>query len=96
MVFLLKGLFSGYVGYGEGGVLIEVVWCKFYSVVLLDEIEKVYLDVYELFFQVFDKGQMEDGEGWFIDFKNIILLLISNVGSELLSNLFVDLDIVFD
>lgn len=65
---------------------------KPYSVVLLDEIEKAHSDVHELFFQVFDKGQMEDGEGRFIDFKNTILLLTSNVGSELLSNLLADPD----
>ncbi|END9091357.1 TPA: type VI secretion system ATPase TssH [Yersinia enterocolitica] len=88
----LKGSPPGYVGYGEGGVLTEAVRRKPYSVVLLDEIEKAHSDVHELFFQVFDKGQMEDGEGRFIDFKNTILLLTSNVGSELLSNLFADPD----
>ncbi len=88
----LKGSPPGYVGYGEGGVLTEAVRRKPYSVVLLDEIEKAHSDVHELFFQVFDKGQMEDGEGRFIDFKNTILLLTSNVGSELLSNLLADPD----
>ncbi|AJJ20863.1 MULTISPECIES: type VI secretion system ATPase TssH [Yersinia] len=88
----LKGSPPGYVGYGEGGVLTEAVRRKPYSVVLLDEIEKAHPDVHELFFQVFDKGQMEDGEGRFIDFKNTILLLTSNVGSELLSNLLADPD----
>lgn len=88
----LKGSPPGYVGYGEGGVLTEAVRRKPYSVVLLDEIEKAHPDVHELFFQVFDKGQMEDGEGRFIDFKNTILLLTSNAGSDLLSNLFADPD----
>nr|WP_208760607.1 type VI secretion system ATPase TssH [Yersinia mollaretii] len=88
----LKGSPPGYVGYGEGGVLTEAVRRKPYSVVLLDEIEKAHPDVHELFFQVFDKGQMEDGEGRSIDFKNTILLLTSNVGSELLSNLLADPD----
>ena len=88
----LKGSPPGYVGYGEGGVLTEAVRRKPYSVVLLDEIEKAHADVHELFFQVFDKGQMEDGEGRFINFKNTILLLTSNVGSDLLSNLLADPD----
>ncbi|MFJ3458562.1 type VI secretion system ATPase TssH [Scandinavium goeteborgense] len=78
----LKGSPPGYVGYGEGGVLTEAVRRKPYSVVLLDEIEKAHPDVHELFFQVFDKGRMEDGEGRYIDFKNTIILLTSNVGSE--------------
>lgn len=82
----LKGSPPGYVGYGEGGVLTEAVRRKPYSVVLLDEIEKAHKDVHELFFQVFDKGWMEDGEGRHIDFKNTIILLTSNVGSELLSS----------
>lgn len=73
-------------------MLTEAVRRKPYSVVLLDEIEKAHPDVHELFFQVFDKGQMEDGEGRSIDFKNTILLLTSNVGSELLSNLLADPD----
>lgn len=83
----LKGSPPGYVGYGEGGVLTEAVRRKPYSVVLLDEIEKAHPDVHELFFQVFDKGRMEDGEGRHIDFKNTIILLTSNIGSELLSSL---------
>ncbi|WP_431225645.1 type VI secretion system ATPase TssH [Serratia sp. L9] len=86
----LKGSPPGYVGYGEGGVLTEAVRRKPYSVVLLDEVEKAHLDVHELFYQVFDKGQMEDGEGRQIDFKNTILLLTSNVGSELISQLYAD------
>lgn len=86
----LKGSPPGYVGYGEGGVLTEAVRRKPYSVVLLDEIEKAHSDVHELFYQVFDKGQMEDGEGRLIDFKNTILLLTSNTGSELISQLYAD------
>jgi len=88
----LKGSPPGYVGYGEGGVLTEAVRRKPYSVVLLDEIEKAHPDVHELFFQVFDKGSMEDGEGRHIDFKNTVLLLTSNVGSEMMSTLFADAD----
>ena len=76
----LKGSPPGYVGYGEGGVLTEAVRRKPYSVVLLDEVEKAHPDVMELFFQVFDKGVLEDGEGREIDFKNTIILLTSNVG----------------
>ncbi|WZP00789.1 type VI secretion system ATPase TssH [Isosphaeraceae bacterium EP7] len=77
----LKGSPPGYVGYGEGGVLTEAVRRKPYSVVLLDEVEKAHPDVMELFFQVFDKGLLEDGEGRAIDFKNTIILLTSNVGT---------------
>jgi type VI secretion system protein VasG len=83
----LKGAPPGYVGYGEGGVLTEAVRRRPYSVVLLDEVEKAHSDVHELFFQVFDKGWMEDGEGRFIDFKNTIILLTSNVGSDLIMSL---------
>ena len=86
-VSTLKGAPPGYVGYGEGGVLTEAVRRRPYSVVLLDEVEKAHPDVHELFFQVFDKGWMEDGEGRGIDFKNTIILLISNVGSELITHL---------
>ena len=86
----LKGSPPGYVGYGEGGVLTEAVRRKPYSVVLLDEIEKAHPDVHELFFQVFDKGSMEDGEGRQIDFKNTVILLTSNVGSETIASLFAD------
>jgi type VI secretion system protein VasG len=78
----LKGSPPGYVGYGEGGVLTEAVRRKPYSVVLLDEVEKAHPDVLELFFQVFDKGSLEDGEGREIDFKNTIILLTSNVGTD--------------
>jgi len=78
----LKGSPPGYVGYGEGGVLTEAVRRRPYSVVLLDEVEKAHPDVMELFFQVFDKGVLEDGEGRQIDFKNTVILLTSNVGSD--------------
>ncbi len=83
-VSTLKGAPPGYVGYGEGGVLTEAVRRKPYSVVLLDEVEKAHSDVHEIFFQVFDKGVMEDGEGRRIDFKNTVILLTSNVGSDLI------------
>jgi type VI secretion system protein VasG len=86
-VSTLKGSPPGYVGYGEGGVLTEAVRRRPYSVVLLDEVEKAHAEVHELFFQVFDKGWMEDGEGRGIDFKNTIILLTSNVGSELIMNM---------
>ncbi len=78
----LKGSPPGYVGYGEGGVLTEAVRRKPYSVVLLDEVEKAHPDVLELFFQVFDKGFMDDAEGREIDFRNTIIILTSNVGSS--------------
>ena len=78
----LKGSPPGYVGYGEGGVLTEAVRRKPYSVVLLDEIEKAHPDVLELFFQVFDKGVMDDAEGREIDFRNTLIILTSNVGSS--------------
>jgi type VI secretion system protein VasG len=83
-VSTLKGAPPGYVGYGEGGVLTEAVRRRPYSVVLLDEVEKAHTDVHEIFFQVFDKGMMEDGEGRLIDFKNTLILLTSNVGSDLI------------
>jgi type VI secretion system protein VasG len=83
-VSTLKGSPPGYVGYGEGGILTEAVRRRPYSVVLLDEIEKAHADVHELFFQVFDKGWMEDAEGRYIDFKNTIILLTSNVGTDLI------------
>jgi type VI secretion system protein VasG len=79
----LKGSPPGYVGYGEGGVLTEAVRRKPYSVVLLDEVEKAHPDVLELFYQVFDKGVMEDAEGREIDFRNTIIILTSNAGSDL-------------
>ena len=80
----------------EGGVLTEAVRRRPYSVVLLDEVEKAHPDVHELFFQVFDKGWMEDGEGRGIDFKNTIILLTSNVGSELIMNMCRDPDLMPD
>jgi type VI secretion system protein VasG len=86
-VSTLKGSPPGYVGYGEGGVLTEAVRRRPYSVVLLDEVEKAHPDVHEIFFQVFDKGWMEDGEGRVIDFKNTLILLTTNVGSELIMNM---------
>ncbi len=88
----LKGSPPGYVGYGEGGVLTEAVRRKPYSVVLLDEVEKAHPDVMELFFQVFDKGVLEDGEGREIDFKNCIILLTSNVGTDTIMKLCSDPD----
>jgi type VI secretion system protein VasG len=89
-VSTLKGSPPGYVGYGEGGVLTEAVRRRPYSVVLLDEVEKAHPDVLELFFQVFDKGQMEDGEGREIDFKNTIIILTSNAGTDTLAKLCAD------
>ena len=86
----LKGSPPGYVGYGEGGVLTEAVRRRPYSVVLLDEVEKAHPDVMELFFQVFDKGVLEDGEGREVDFKNTVILLTSNVGSDLIASLCAD------
>jgi type VI secretion system protein VasG len=86
-VSTLKGAPPGYVGYGEGGILTEAVRRRPYSVVLLDEVEKAHPDVHEIFFQVFDKGMMEDGEGRLIDFKNTIILLTTNVGSDLIMNM---------
>jgi type VI secretion system protein VasG len=83
-VSLLKGAPPGYVGYGEGGRLTEAVRRKPYSVVLLDEIEKAHPDVHELFFQVFDKGVMEDGNGRRINFRNTLILLTSNVGTDVI------------
>ncbi|MET0983663.1 MAG: type VI secretion system ATPase TssH [Telluria sp.] len=86
-VSTLKGSPPGYVGYGEGGVLTEAVRRRPYSVVLLDEVEKAHPDVHELFFQVFDKGAMDDAEGRRIDFRNTVILLTSNIGSELLAGM---------
>jgi type VI secretion system protein VasG len=92
----LKGAPPGYVGYGEGGVLTEAVRRKPYSVVLLDEVEKAHPDVHEIFFQVFDKGVMEDGEGRTIDFKNTLILLTSNAGTDLIMDLCADPDLMPD
>ena len=86
-VSTLKGAPAGYVGYGQGGVLTEAVRRRPYSVVLLDEVEKAHPDVHEMFFQVFDKGFMNDSEGRFIDFKNTLILLTSNVGTELITTM---------
>ncbi|WP_426664542.1 type VI secretion system ATPase TssH [Rhodanobacter aciditrophus] len=86
-VSTLKGAPPGYVGYGEGGVLTEAVRRKPYSVVLLDEVEKAHPDVHEIFFQVFDKGVMEDGEGRSIDFKNTLILLTTNAGTDMIAGL---------
>jgi type VI secretion system protein VasG len=92
----LKGAPPGYVGYGEGGVLTEAVRRRPYSVVLLDEVEKAHPDVHEVFFQVFDKGMMEDGEGRMIDFRNTLILLTSNVGSDVIMDLCADPDLMPD
>ncbi|MCC8537969.1 type VI secretion system ATPase TssH [Xanthomonas axonopodis pv. poinsettiicola] len=92
----LKGAPPGYVGYGEGGVLTEAVRRKPYSVVLLDEVEKAHPDVHELFFQVFDKGWMEDGEGRRIDFRNTLIILTSNAGTELIASLCKDPELMPD
>ena len=89
-VSTLKGSPPGYVGYGEGGVLTEAVRRRPYSVVLLDEVEKAHPDVLELFFQVFDKGQMEDGEGREINFKNNIIILTTNACTDQMMKLVAD------
>ncbi len=86
-VSTLKGAPAGYVGYGQGGVLTEAVRRRPYSVVLLDEVEKAHPDVHEMFFQVFDKGYMDDAEGRYIDFKNTLILLTTNVGTDLITSL---------
>jgi type VI secretion system protein VasG len=95
-VSTLKGSPPGYVGYGEGGILTEAVRRKPYSVVLLDEVEKAHPDVHEIFFQVFDKGVMEDGEGRLINFRNTLILLTSNVGSDLIMNMCKDPELLPD
>jgi len=89
-VSTLKGAPPGYVGYGEGGVLTEAVRRRPYAVVLLDEVEKAHPDVLELFYQVFDKGVMEDGEGREIDFKNTIIILTSNASTDTIMKLTAD------
>jgi type VI secretion system protein VasG len=86
-VSTLKGAPAGYVGYGQGGVLTEAVRRRPYSVVLLDEVEKAHPDVHEMFFQVFDKGYMDDSEGRYIDFKNCLILLTSNAGTDMIMDL---------
>jgi type VI secretion system protein VasG len=93
-VSTLKGSPPGYVGYGEGGVLTEAVRRRPYSVVLLDEVEKAHPDVHEIFFQVFDKGWMEDAEGRYIDFKNTIILLTSNAAQDVIINMCKDPDLM--
>lgn len=95
-VSTLKGAPPGYVGYGEGGVLTEAVRRRPYSVVLLDEVEKAHHDVHEIFFQVFDKGWMEDGEGRVIDFKNTLILLTTNAGTDLIANMCKDPEMMPD
>jgi type VI secretion system protein VasG len=95
-VSTLKGAPPGYVGYGEGGKLTEAVRRRPYSVVLLDEVEKAHPDVHEIFFQVFDKGWMEDGEGRFIDFKNTLIILTSNAAQEVITSLCKDADLIPD
>ena len=90
----LKGAPPGYIGYGEGGVLTEAVRRKPYSIVLLDEVEKAHPDVHEIFFQVFDKGVMEDGEGRSIDFRNCMILLTTNAGTEMIMDLCADPDLI--
>jgi type VI secretion system protein VasG len=95
-VSTLKGAPPGYVGYGEGGVLTEAVRRKPYSVVLLDEVEKAHADVHEIFFQVFDKGVMEDGEGRLIDFKNTLIILTTNVGTDLIMGMCKDPELLPD
>jgi type VI secretion system protein VasG len=89
-VSLLMGSPPGYVGYGEGGILTEAVRRRPHSVVLLDEMEKAHPGVQDVFYQVFDKGTMKDGEGRDIDFKNTVLIMTSNLGSELITKLFAD------
>ncbi|MDR0721973.1 MAG: type VI secretion system ATPase TssH [Treponema sp.] len=91
-VSTLKGAPPGYVGYGEGGVLTEAVRRKPYSVVLLDEVEKAHPDVHEIFFQVFDKGQMEDGAGRLINFRNTVIILTTNVGDGVIADICADED----
>jgi type VI secretion system protein VasG len=91
-VSLLMGSPPGYVGYGEGGILTEAVRRRPYSVVLLDEMEKAHPGVQDVFFQVFDKGRMTDGEGRDVDFKNTVIIMTSNAGSDLISSLYADPD----
>src|ERR1700756_5785613 len=89
-VSTLMGSPPGYVGYGEGGVLTEAVRRRPYSVILLDEMEKAHSGVQDIFFQVFDKGTMKDGEGRDIDFRHTVLMMGSNAGYELIGKLFAD------
>jgi type VI secretion system protein VasG len=89
-VSLLMGSPPGYVGYGEGGILTEAVRRRPYSVILLDEMEKAHPGVQDVFFQVFDKGTMKDGEGRDIDFRNTVIIMTSNAGTDLITRLFAD------
>ncbi|MBV9015895.1 MAG: type VI secretion system ATPase TssH [Alphaproteobacteria bacterium] len=89
-VSLLMGSPPGYVGYGEGGILTEAVRRRPYSVILLDEMEKAHSGVQDVFYQVFDKGMMKDGEGRDIDFKNSVIIMTSNAGYELIDKLYAD------
>jgi type VI secretion system protein VasG len=89
-VSLLMGSPPGYTGYGEGGILTEAVRRRPYSIVLLDEMEKAHPGVQDVFFQVFDKGNMKDGEGRDIDFKNTVIIMTSNAGTELITRLCAD------
>ncbi len=91
-VSLLMGSPPGYVGYGEGGVLTEAVRRRPYSVILLDEMEKAHPGIQDVFYQVFDKGTMKDGEGRDIDFKNTVIIMTSNAGTDLITKLFADPD----
>ncbi len=91
-VSLLMGSPPGYIGYGEGGILTEAVRRRPYSVILLDEMEKAHPGVQDVFFQVFDKGNMKDGEGRDIDFKNTVIIMTSNAGTDLITRLFADPD----
>jgi type VI secretion system protein VasG len=95
-VSLLMGSPPGYVGYGEGGVLTEAVRRKPYSVVLLDEMEKAHPGVQDIFYQVFDKGTMKDGEGRDIDFKNTVIMMTTNAGTEFIKSLCADPDTMPD
>ena len=89
-VSLLMGSPPGYVGYGEGGMLTEAVRRRPYSVILLDEMEKAHPGVQDVFYQVFDKGTMTDGEGREIDFRNTVIIMTSNAGTDLITKLFAD------
>jgi type VI secretion system protein VasG len=91
-VSMLLGSPPGYVGYGEGGVLTEAVRRRPYSVVLLDELEKAHPGVQDVFYQVFDKGMLRDGEGRDIDFKNTVVIMTSNAGTDLIAKLYADPD----
>jgi len=95
-VSMLVGSPPGYVGYGEGGVLTEAVRRRPYSVILLDEVEKAHPGVQDVFFQVFDKGSLRDGEGRDIDFKNTVIILTSNAGTETIAKLAADPDTMPD